>query len=101
MKHNINELWKIIGDERHIFAEEAVKDIKIAEKSWKGNHDGERRPMGNKVYTNKPFRIWLNKECTEYKLGWLYGEKTWFDTEQEVKDYRDYLAREKRIKEIF
>lgn len=99
MRHDINELWKVDGDITHIYAEEAVKNLEVANRSNR-HKENLRRPMLSKVNNGKPFRIWLDREHTEYKLGWLYGEKTWFDSEQEVKDYRDYVAREKRIREI-
>lgn len=91
MKHSIKELYKIKGDSCHIYDANAVMFINHA--SRHNAKDGDCFPMLFKVNNGKPFRVYHsigNKK--DFTLGWMYGEKTWFDTEEELQSYRGQLC---------
>ena len=46
-----------------------------------------------RVATNKPFRIYDEIGNKEYRLGYQYGEKIWFDTKEELDKYREELKK--------
>ncbi len=94
MKHSITELYKIVGKESKIFSENAVMFINHVEK-WRDRKVGDCYKMSYKVAQAKPFRIYDDVDSKTYRLGWLYGEKTWFDSEEELKEYR-YNNRKER-----
>lgn len=95
MKHNMNELFHIKGDPK-IYSAKAVEFVnqpKLASKAQKG--DAVR--INSKTNNGKPFRIFDEIGSKEYRLGYLYGEKTWFDTQKELDDHRK-KSQEERIK---
>lgn len=98
MKHEFTELYKIKGDTRHIYSEKAVQFVNH-EKCHKAK-DGDAVQMLYRVATNKPFRIYDEIGSKEYRLGYQYGEKTWFDTEEELKRYREEIEENELIKKI-
>lgn len=102
MKHEFTELYKIKGDTRHIYSEKAVQFVNH-ERRYKAK-DGDAMQMLYRVATDKPFRIYDEIGSKEYRLGYQYGEKTWFDTKEELEEYRDgmeKLALLKKMKKVY
>lgn len=105
MKHSITEIYKIVGDETHNYSAKAVEFINHVEK-WKNRKEGDCYSLWYKTSGNKnnTFRIYDeigNKN--NYRLAYLYGSYTWFDTEEERAAYRAEVAKEaeeKRNKKI-
>lgn len=91
MKHEFTELYKIKGDTRHIYSEKAVQFVNH-EKCHKAK-DGDAVQMLYRVATNKPFRIYDEIGSKEYRLGYQYGEKTWFDTKEELEEWRETMEK--------
>lgn len=101
MMHSIEELYKIKGDVAHIYSAKAVQFINHA-KGHKAQI-GDCYPMSYKVNSGKPFRIYHSLDSKEYTLGYLYGEKTWFDSAEELKAFRESqkdVARERKLERI-
>lgn len=100
MKHSIKELYKIKGDVDHIYSAEAVALVNHARHRNVAN-DGDCYPMMWKVNQGRPFRIYHsignNKDFT---YAWPYGEKTWFDTQEELIAYRMQAEIERQAKKI-
>ena len=98
MMHLIEELYKIKGDVTHIYSAKAVQFINHA-KGHKAQ-EGDCYPMFSKVNSGKPFRIYHEVGAKEYTLGYLYGEKTWFDTLEELNAHRENQKIENREKKL-
>ena len=99
MKHTIRgNLYKIAGDERHIYSYEAIQHLPIV--SILKVKKGEAYEMTTKTAEEKPFRIYDEIGSAEYRLGYLYGEKSYFDTAEERADYRLLVAEEAKIEAI-
>lgn len=94
MKHSITELYKIVGDNNHIYSQEAVQYINHA-KSCCHAKQGDCYPMSSKIAQSKPFRIYDEIGSKVYRLAWLYGERIWFDSEKEIQDYRTKIEAER------
>ena len=94
MMHSIEELYKIKGDVTHIYSAKAVQFINHA-KGHKAQI-GDCYPMSWKTNSGKPFRIYHAVGSKEYTLGYLYGEKTWFDTLEELNAHRENQKIENR-----
>lgn len=91
MKHSINELYKIKG-KNGLFTAEAVKFINHAPLHKAKLGDASQAIY--KVAQAKPFRIYKDIDRKEFQLGYLYGEKIWFDTKEELENYREELRRQ-------
>jgi len=87
MKHDFTELYKIKGDDRHIYTAKAVQFVNH-EMRHKAK-EGDAYQLRTRVATYKPFRIYNEIDSKEYTLGYQYGEKIWFDSKEELEDYRE------------
>jgi len=91
MKHSIRELYKIKGDVNHIYSAEAVQFINHA--PCGKAKTGDCYPIFSRVNRGKPFRIYHSiGNKSDFTYGWMYGEKTWFDTEEELAHHRAWVA---------
>ena len=95
MKHELNELYRIKGETGKLYTAEAVKNLVHAPryKAQKGECFAEHA-MNN---GGAPIKIYDKLNTKEYRLGYLYGEKTWYDTAEEVEARRYYEAHEGAI----
>ena len=93
MKHFISELYKIKGLNGY-YTSEAVQFINHSRNCCTAKN-GDCYPAHSKVATSKPFRIYTNLERTNWFYGFLYGEKTWFETAEELAKYRAQVAIER------
>jgi hypothetical protein len=98
MKHSIEELYKILGDTTHIYSKQAVQFVNQPEPS--NLHRGAAYKMLYRVGTEKPFRIFDDLERQSFHYGWMYGEKTWFDSKEERDAYRTETANQAKAKKI-
>lgn len=92
MMHSFRELYKVKGDVNHIYSEKAVQFVNHVKYRSRAK-DGEATQMLYRVGTNKPFRIYDKIGSKEYRLGYQYGEKIWFDTKEELDKYREELKK--------
>lgn len=100
MKHSIKELYKIKGDVDHIYSAEAVTFVNHARNRNVAN-DGDCYPMICRVNQGRPFRIYHSiGNPRDFTLGWQYGEKTWFDTQEELIAYRMQAEIERQARKI-
>lgn len=77
MKHSINELYKING-KQGVFTADAVRGLTNV------------YPLPANPEPKKGYRfVYTNREKTVRKMVFTYGEKTWFDTEEERDAYRE------------
>lgn len=94
MQHNINEIYKIHNREENIpqYVTEdylcnngipygAGFDIRL----YVNNGIMCAKPMGYKVAPNGMFKV---QDVDGIKTLYMFGEKTWFDTEEERNEYR-------------
>jgi len=98
MKHSINELYKVVGSNR-IYSAQAVEFANRA-KRLQTAKAGECYAIRYRICDNKPFRIYDEIGSKKYRLGWQYGEKTWFDSELERDAYREQMAAEAKAAKI-
>ena len=98
MKHDITELYKIKGDTMHTYSAEAVKFVNHA-KGHKAQK-GDCCSIIYKVSRGKPFRIYDKINSKEYRLGYLYGQYTWFDSAEELEQYRIEMQEQARLAKI-
>lgn len=91
MQHDINEIFSIYStkskkvvlatrryvETNGIFVTRFSREV--------GDHLIWARPLGSRINNGKPLKA-LDLEGV--KLVWLYGEKTWFDTEEELAAHR-------------
>jgi len=89
MMHDFTELYKIKGDTNHIYSEKAVQFVNHVKRHRAKN--GDAFEINRRVATNKPFRIYDEVDSKEYRLGYQYGERLWFDTKEELDEYREEL----------
>ena len=86
--HTFKELYKIQNEgKNHIYTFEAVKDL-VINNSFRTRKAGQAYTMRRRTATPKPFRIYNSINSKDYKLGYQYGESIWFDTEEELENYR-------------
>lgn len=90
MKHEITELYKLTNDERHIYSAEAIKNYPKIKHFFKYDPPKEvsAYPISWRVNSAKPFRIYDTVGSKEYRFGYMYGDKAYFDTEEERTAYR-------------
>ena len=97
MKHSINEIFsicnaksnkKVLATRRYI---ETNGVFVITRRRESEGHLVWARPLSYHTNSGKPLKV-LDLEGT--KLVWLYGEKTWFDTEEELSAHRIVVAAE-------
>ena len=89
MMHEFTELYKIEGDVSHIYSAEAVEFINHT-KCHKAKK-GDCYPIIYRTPNGKPFRIYDKINSKEYRLGYQYGQYCWFDTEEELKNFKKTL----------
>lgn len=92
MKHNINELYHINGQK--LYTEDYIKANNIQQRDrrslsnegWTKAHaeQGSGKDQGKTVYT-----------ANGNKRIYLYGEKTFFDTQEERDAYREQMNQER------
>ena len=85
MKHEVRELYKIDGDRSHIYSAEAIKDVRPELVSQ----------IRYRTSTEKPFKIYDKVGSNEYRYGYMYGEKFYFDTAEEREEQREKVRKEK------
>lgn len=85
MKHLCYELFTR-NDVQGVFTAEAVKGLEGVRKLYP-------RPENKNGY----IRVYLDKDKTEFKLAYTYGEKTWFDTAEERDEYRAQQNKEREL----
>ena len=89
MKHSIKELYKING--KGIYSWDYIEANNIPKAKSCSGEDGYREQL----YVNSNKGI-LKVTTTEgIKIVYLYGEKTWFDSEEERDAYRVERAAER------
>lgn len=86
MMHDFTELFHIKGNDTRIFSAAAVQFV---------NHVPQHRAkigdcysLNRKVATAKPFRIFNNIDSKDFHYGYQYGERLWFDTAEELAQFR-------------
>lgn len=97
MKHSINEIFciynsanskRVLATRRYIETNGVFVVTRPHESKgllvW-------ARPLGYHVNSGKPLKV---LDLENVKLAWLYGEKTWFDTEEELSAHRILVAAE-------
>lgn len=94
MRHDMNELFHIIGKSK-IYSAKAVEFVNQPIRS-RDVHKGDAVRISSKVNRGKAFRIYDEIDSKEYRLGYQFGEKTWFDTEEELKTAREEYQRERK-----
>ena len=96
MKHNINELYSING-QTGLYTKDAIDKAGLHVKTR--NDDWWTPNMAiQKIYrvsSSKPFKIYRSvNNKTDYVWGYGYGEKIWFDTEEERSAFLAQLNEE-------
>ena len=79
MKHSINELYRVQGA-NHLLTKEAVE--LLHRPVYKATH---------KVHSKDEVRIY-DVDCI--KTIYMFGEKTWFDTQEELNEHRAQYRKE-------
>lgn len=83
MKHNVKELYKVNGEKFYTEDYLAIYNIPKA-KSWDIRNGWT---VAHALGSNKDsFRIYTAEGV---KIAYAYGEKTWFDTQEERDAYRE------------
>jgi hypothetical protein len=111
MKHAITEIYAIyneINNQKKLATLDFIQEneIVIATPRNRGSHLVYARPCSGHVNNNKPVKVLDAHNKT--KLLYLFGEKTWFDTQEELDQHRaeyqaqraEETARNKAKKEI-
>lgn len=97
MKHSINEIFsihnaknnkKVLATRRYI---ETNSIFVITRSHESEGHLVWARPLSSHMNYGKPLKV---LDLEDIKLVWLYGEKTWFDTEEELSAHRIIVAAE-------
>lgn len=91
MMHSIKEVYKIVGDNNHNYSAKAVQFLNHVNK-WTDRKTGDCYPLPYKS-GSKEFRIYDNLERTAFHIGYLYGEKHYFDSAEERAEYRDQASK--------
>lgn len=94
MRHDMNELFHIVGNPK-IYSAKAVEFVNQSIRASKAQK-GDAVRIHSKTNSGKPFRIYDEINSKEYRLGYQFGEKTWFDTEEELKTAREEYQRERK-----
>ena len=83
MMHSIDELYKINGQKFY------TEDYIITHNIPKCKRIGDRNGWSKASYTGSDPKGYINiYTANGQKKGYLFGEKTWFDTEEERDAYR-------------
>lgn len=92
MKHNVNELFKIYNVSRPFIAtEEYIKKYNIPISSRGGSAPYAIR-MSYRVNNGRPVALYTKDSVVQI---YFFGEKTWFDTEEELKAHRAQRQKDK------
>lgn len=97
MKHSINEIFGIYnakGDKKVLATRRYIETNGVFVVTRRCESEGHlvwARPLSSHLNHGKPLKV-LDLEGV--KLVWLYGEKTWFDTEEELSAHRILVAAE-------
>jgi hypothetical protein len=100
MKHSISEIFsihnaennkKVLATRRYI---ETNSVFVITRPRESEGHLVWARPLSYHINSGKPLKV---LDLEDIKLAWLYGEKTWFDTEEELAQYRAEVAAETEL----
>lgn len=94
MRHDMNELFHIVGNPK-IYSAKAVEFVNQPIRASKAQK-GDAVRINRKGNSGKAFRIYDEIGSKEYRLGYQFGEKTWFDTEEELKTAREEYQRERK-----
>ena len=103
MQHSINEIFSIhnaknnksvLATRRYI---ETNGVFVITKRREIGEHLVWASPLSYHVNCGKPLKV---LDLEDIKLVWLYGEKTWFDTEEELAAHRILVSAEMAEKKI-
>lgn len=100
MKHNIEELYRVYNNTNNkskLVTLEYVQANNIATPSLrdKNKHLVYARPEIAHVNNNKPVKV-LDVNDT-IKLVYLFGEKTYFDSQEELDAYRQEFQKEQAL----
>lgn len=98
MMHEINEIYVIYNsvNKKTANATKAYVEaynIPIPARRETENHLVYARPMSSHVNANKPLSV--RDINDEIKLIYLFGEKTWFDSQEELDAYRAEYHKER------
>lgn len=97
MKHSINEIFCIYNsanNKRVLATRRYIETNGVFVVTRPNESKGLlvwARPLGYHVNSGKPLKV---RDLEGIKLAWLYGEKTWFDTEEELSAHRITVAAE-------
>ena len=98
MKHTFDELYHVrnfVG----IFSEKAVEGL-TRRTSWRDTL-GQDWECEKVIYpSDKEFHIRDSLTSKEYRIGYSYGSKFWFDTKEELEEYRANIKEGWRINRI-
>lgn len=94
MRHDMNELFHIVGNPK-IYSKKAVEFVNQPIRRDEARK-GDAVRIHSKINSGKAFRIYDEIDSKEYRLGYQFGEKTWFDTEEELKTAREEYQRERK-----
>ena len=91
MKHSIHELYYIyleLDNQKKLATLAFIKEneIAIATPRNRGSHLVYACPCRSHFNNNKPVKVL--DACGKTKLIYLFGEKTWFDTQEELDQHR-------------
>ena len=91
MKHSINELYYIhneLDNQKKLATLAFIQEneIVIATPRNRGSHLVYARPCHSHLNNNKPVKVLDAHHKT--KLVYLFGEKTWFDSQEELDQHR-------------
>ncbi len=89
MKHSIKELYKLNKGKRRIYSAEAIKDIPVVRSEIIAKETEELVAYPIRCRTgSKPFRIYDKIGSKEFRHGYMYGYKAYFDSEEERNAHR-------------
>ena len=97
MKHSINEIFCIYNaanNKRVLATRRYIETNGVFVVTRPRESDGHlvwARPLSSHLNCGKPLKV---LDLEDIKLAWLYGEKTWFDTEEELSAHRILVAAE-------
>ena len=98
MKHSINEIFSIHnakGDKKVLVTRRYVETNGVFVVTRRRESEGHlvwARPLSYHTNNGKPLKV---LDLEGIKLVWLYGEKTWFDTEEELAAHRILASAER------
>jgi hypothetical protein len=104
MKHAINELFVIHNGNNKItlatfdyVKNASISILKRAREEREFDNDGLIYATEERYHTNsgKPVKV---LDVNGIKLIYLFGEKTWFDTEEELNTYKENFWKEENAK---